>query len=274
MAVDRALLEKLEGKLGVGRRQVNNRIAERARTLVLPREQAAIALSLQLGIPVSPRFASAEDLAAIRGAAGRVTESGPFAESAASARVIRKRSAPRAAERRSKKPTGRRVFVVHGRDTKTRRAMFDFLRALDLQPIEWSQAVAATKKGSPYIGEVLDQAFKDAVAVVVLLTPDDDARLRTRLRKTSDPAYEKRLTGQARPNVLFEAGMAFGHLPERTVLVQVGDMRPFSDVAGRHVVKLSNKAEARSDLANRLRTAGCDVKTDGTDWLRAGEFGD
>ncbi|MCZ7537472.1 MAG: nucleotide-binding protein [Acidimicrobiia bacterium] len=31
--------------------------------------------------------------------------------------------------------------------------MFDFLRAIGLQPIEWTQAVALTGKGSPYIGE-------------------------------------------------------------------------------------------------------------------------
>ena len=46
-------------------------------------------------------------------------------------------------------------------------------------------------------------------------------------RLPSDPAYERRLTGQARPNVLFEAGMAYGKDPNSTVLAQLGvtDMR-------------------------------------------------
>ena len=52
------------------------------------------------------------------------------------------------------------------------------LRAVGLEPIEWNQAVKATKKGSPYLGEILDKAFRDAAAVVVLLTPDDSAKLK------------------------------------------------------------------------------------------------
>src|ERR1700678_1196404 len=36
----------------------------------------------------------------------------------------------------------RKVMVVHGRDAEARRAMFDFLRALHLDPQEWSELVA------------------------------------------------------------------------------------------------------------------------------------
>ena len=39
---------------------------------------------------------------------------------------------------------------------------------------------------------------------VVLMTPDDEVRLKEELRKEDDPAYESELTGQARANVLFE----------------------------------------------------------------------
>jgi hypothetical protein len=35
----------------------------------------------------------------------------------------------------------RKVFVVHGRNTNARNAMFEFLRSIDLAPIEWSEAV-------------------------------------------------------------------------------------------------------------------------------------
>jgi hypothetical protein len=38
--------------------------------------------------------------------------------------------------------------------------------------------------------------------------PDDEARLKQGFRKSSDAAFEKKLTGQARPNVLFEASRA------------------------------------------------------------------
>lgn len=164
------------------------------------------------------------------------------------------------------------MFVVHGRNERLRRAMFDFLRALGLQPIEWQRALSDTKTASPYIGQVLDKAFQNATAVVVLLTPDDEARLRGDLVKRSDPEYESSLTPQARPNVLFEAGMAFGHKPDATALVQAGSMRPFSDVAGRHVVHLDDSPDSRLELANKLETAGCAVDRTGRDWLASGEF--
>ncbi len=106
-------------------------------------------------------------------------------------------------------PKSSRVFVVHGRNAGARDAMFEFLRAIGLRPIEWAQAVQATGKGSPYIGEILDAAFERAQAVVVLMTPDEIAYLRTEYgHGTNDP--ETQPAAQARPNVLFEAGMAMG----------------------------------------------------------------
>lgn len=166
----------------------------------------------------------------------------------------------------------RKVFVVHGRNLKLRGALFAFLRSIGLNPTEWSQAVKATGKSSPYVGEVLDDAFSEAQAVVVLLTPDDRAFLRESLRKVNDPSYESTPTLQARPNVLFEAGMAMGRCPDRTVLVEVGDLRPFSDIGGRHIIKLNNSTERRQELAQRLESAGCAVDLTGTDWHREGEF--
>ena len=52
----------------------------------------------------------------------------------------------------------RDVFVVHGRNNAAREAMFTFLRSIGLNPLEWSEAVRATGKASPYVGEVLDVA--------------------------------------------------------------------------------------------------------------------
>ena len=68
----------------------------------------------------------------------------------------------------------RPIFVVHGRDELARAAMFDFLRSLGLIPIEWSEAVHATGRPSPYVGDVLEAAFRRAQAVLVLMTPDDE----------------------------------------------------------------------------------------------------
>lgn len=163
------------------------------------------------------------------------------------------------------------VFVVHGRNESLRSAMFDLLRALGLRPLEWDQAVALTGDGSPYVGQVLDAAFSEAQAVVVLLTPDEVTYLRPELASgTQDP--ETQPATQARPNVLFEAGMAFGHDAKHTVIVEIGSMRPFSDVVGRHSIRLGNDAKSRKALAQRLYTAGCDVDTSGSDWLEMGDF--
>ncbi|HBB96239.1 MAG TPA: hypothetical protein DC054_12685 [Blastocatellia bacterium] len=164
------------------------------------------------------------------------------------------------------------VFVVHGRNDGARYSLFRFLRSIGLRPLEWSQAIQLTGKATPYIGEILDAAFSDAQAVVVLMTPDDDARLRREFRKPNDPSYELELTGQSRPNVLFEAGMAIGRHPDRTVLVELGDLRPFSDVGGRHIVKLDNSVGARQGLAHRLERAGCTIDLRGTDWHTEGDF--
>jgi hypothetical protein len=72
--------------------------------------------------------------------------------------------------------------------------------------------------------------------------------------------------------VLFEAGMAIALHPTRTVLVQVGEIRPISDIAGRHLVRLTNAADSRQNLANRLATAGCPVDLSGTQWHTVGDF--
>jgi predicted nucleotide-binding protein len=177
-----------------------------------------------------------------------------------------------ASENEAAMPDARNVFVIHGRNVAARDAMFEFLRALGLNPIEWSEAVKMTGKGSPYIGEILDAAFTNAQAIVAVLTGDDLAHLRPEFHESHDPDHEKTLTPQARPNVLFEAGMAFGRRADRTIMVQIGSLRPFSDVAGRHTLQYTGTPANRHELRDRLKTASCAVKEGGTDWLHAGNF--
>ncbi len=166
----------------------------------------------------------------------------------------------------------RAVFVSHGRNDAARDAVFEFLQSIDLHPIEWSEAVKATGNPAPYIGEILNAAFSQAHAVVVLLTPDDEARLIEQLRKPDDGSFESVLTGQARQNVLFEAGAAMASHPSRTVIVQLGNLRPFSNISGIHTIRLDSSPEQRQDFAQRLEAAGCPVKLDGRRWYKAGDF--
>jgi predicted nucleotide-binding protein len=169
-------------------------------------------------------------------------------------------------------PDPRSVFVVHGRNLKARDAMYTFLTAINLQPLEFELAALATRQPNPFIGDVLTTAFGQAQAFLVLLTPDDEARLQERFRKAGDPDFEAQLTGQARPNVLFEAGMAMSRDEKRTAIVQLGQMRPFSDIFGRLVLSLNNSVAARQRLADRLGLAGCAVVVKGEHWHTAGDF--
>lgn len=165
-----------------------------------------------------------------------------------------------------------KVFVVHGRNTILRDAAFDFLRSIGLKPIEWNQAIAKTMNGSPNIADILDTAFNEAQAVIVLLTGDDEAKLRHEFIKNDDPPYEKELTPQSRPNVIFESGMAIGRYPKRTILVQIGPHRHFSDVAGIHITLMDNTPEKRNELATKLASAGCTIDISGNSWYSTGNF--
>lgn len=269
MAVDSRLFVAIKKKLNRSRPAVYRLISEQARRLGVRPEIAALEVASMAGVNFQ-RFASEEQLEALRRArASAPTGAGAVAPTAA-ASISRKQSngAPR-----KMKPPGKSVWIVHGRDEKLRRAMFDFVRSIGLEPLEWSSAVKATRKGSPYPGEVLDKAFAKASAVIVLLTPDDEAQLRKVHWRKGEEAYEKRLMGQARPNVLFEAGMAFGTHPSQTVIVEIGKCRPFSDTLGRLVVRMNDSAAKRKELVDRLAAAGCVVDTTSTNaWMEAGDF--
>lgn len=160
----------------------------------------------------------------------------------------------------------KKVFVVHGRNEKARQALFSFLRAIGLDPIEWGEAVAMTGKAFPYVGEVLDVALKSAQAIVVLFTGDDWATLDNLHLHPGEAPESAKL--QPRPNVLLEAGMALGFNPDRTVVVELGSLRSLSDLAGRHAIRIDNTPEKKHSLVSRLGKAGCDVQTEGkVDWL-------
>lgn len=166
----------------------------------------------------------------------------------------------------------RAVFVIHGRDEEARDALFEFLRDLDLHPLEWEELVRRTKKGSPYNAEIVTKAFQQAKAVVALFTPDDEARLHPTLQGDQEPEHERSLTGQARPNVFIEAGMALQAQPERTILVEIGYLRPASDLSGMNAVRLGGGHGPLLALTTRLETAGCAVNRTNPKWMNPERF--
>lgn len=170
-------------------------------------------------------------------------------------------------------PTGRRsAFLVHGRDLQARNALADLLRAFDLKVIDWDEASRLTGVTTPYTGDVITAGMNASDAVVVLLTADDLAKVRPEYLYASDGEAERFPTGQPRMNVLFEAGMAMARDRERVVLVQVGVLRPMSDIAGLNVVQLADDVESRRQLGRRLHQAGLSVEMDHDRWRHAGTF--
>lgn len=167
--------------------------------------------------------------------------------------------------------TGNRVFVVSGRDSTARNAVTAVMQSLGLTIVEWEHAVAATGIPNPYVGEVVEAGLHMADAAVVILTPDDVVKLRNDLLSDDDGAAEREARGQARPNVIYEAGFADALGRDRTVIVEVGNVKPFSDAVGRHTIRYDGSAAKRNVLADRLAIAGLEVNKTGEEWLRVGD---
>ncbi|MFE0510802.1 TIR domain-containing protein [Streptomyces sp. NPDC058964] len=189
-------------------------------------------------------------------------------------------AAPAAAAERATGPApsehdrSRSVFVVHGRDEEVRQAMFGLLRRLDLRPLEWEELVRATGKTAPFLGEVVANAPSQAQAALVLLTPDDVAKLHPQLLGNAEREDETRLTGQPRQNVLVELGMVLMAYPERTVIVEVGRLRHVADTAGRNVIRFDGSESALAKIAARLRLAGCRLDDTRPEWRDTRYFQD
>jgi predicted nucleotide-binding protein len=168
--------------------------------------------------------------------------------------------------------TRRRVFVVYGRDAELTGRFFDLLRAVDLRPLEWEHLVEATGRATPSLAEVVAHAPHFAQATLVLLSADDIVELHSDLYVAEDKAGERERGAQARPNVLFELGLAQMAYPGNTVIVEVGDMRPLSDLAGLNTIRFDGSSQAIRKVLKRLEVAGCAVDYSGTDWLDSGRF--
>jgi predicted nucleotide-binding protein len=167
----------------------------------------------------------------------------------------------------------RKVFVVYGRDGQAERAIFDFLRAIDLYPLEWELVVKQTGKIAPSLAESVRAGLASAHAVVVLFTPDDVVRLHPDLHAKNETTAETEDSMQARPNVLLELGMALMSHPNNTLVLIVGDQRPVTDLGGVNYVTIADTVDCRQKIATRLQAAGCRVDLHGNHWHTAGDFG-
>lgn len=268
--INQALLDAIVAKTG-STRTAYRRIQAVQHDTFLERDLAALVVGAQLKISIN-RYSTPEQRSSIRGHIGGGNGGG--APAAAPTPTAAAAPAPRS---RGGKPAKIRkkdnsVFVINGRDQAVTDSMYALLDALGCKPIEFHQAVAKVRgTGNPFIGDVLDRAFEQVQALVVLFTPDDEAKLKDHFLKKGGDSGERKLRGQPRPNVIFEAGMAMARHPEKTIMVQVGAMKSFSDISGRHMVHLGDDYDSRLDFATRLGKV-CKVDTGGTRWTKVGKF--
>jgi hypothetical protein len=198
--IDPRLIELLKKRMGAAKRTVYSAIQKTAAANRVPRDLGALLLAGEYGISYQ-RYATAEQMAGLRGAPMHMlADPSPPAT-------------PRGRRRATKKPivtiSNNSIFVVHGRDIQLNTDMVAFLRAIGLNPLEWSQAIKGAKGANPHVDEVIYDAMEKVQGVLVMFSPDEEARLKT---KFCTPLDEKKgfnkLDGQARPNVIFEAGLA------------------------------------------------------------------
>lgn len=264
-AVDPRLMLRLEKALKLSKRRVQELVQESARVNRVTRDIAAFIVAGDNGISYD-RYASSEQMAVLRGVPTHTAV--PVLASHAPVPAPKPKSP--VMTRRIKTTKDNSLFVVHGRDTKLNEDMFNFLRAIGLNPLEWNQAVQAARGANPNITDIVKGALQKVQGVIVLFSPDEEARLKTKFRNSGD---SKRLEDQARPNVIFEAGIALGAHQKKTLLVEVGSVRKISDIAGMHILHLNNKATSRKELAQRLRDKlKFKVDTSGESWLTVGNF--
>ncbi len=157
----------------------------------------------------------------------------------------------------------RRVFIVHGRDGVMTKRFFDLLSRVKLDPLEWETLVEASGSTSPYLGQVVAIAPHQAQATLVLLSADDVVELHSDLRLPGDMQHERARSGQ---------GLALTAYPERTIVVEIGELRPVADLAGLNVIRFDGSSVAIKKVLDRLEHAGCPVDWTGDHWLDESRF--
>ncbi len=148
-------------------------------------------------------------------------------------------------------PTGP-IFVVHGRDDARK---YELMRLLE-KAVAASQPIVLHEQasGGATILEKLERHAQTASCAVVLLTGDDEGRLRGR----DDP-----LRPRGRQNVILELGMFIGLLGRNHVVVlKEPDVEAPSDLDGLVYIPLDGAGAWRHSLLKEL--AAMEIKVDFT----------
>ena len=129
---------------------------------------------------------------------------------------------------------GKRVFVLHGTDSKSRDVLVHLLKANGLEPVVLAKEKVA---GATTIIEKFERVGCTCNYAIALLTPDDKS-------------FEQ-LTGEerfrARQNVFIELGWFMAFLGRQNVyIVVVGDIEMPSDIVGIEVSRCNSTINGKS----------------------------
>lgn len=266
------LMLRLQSALNLSKRRVQELVQESARVNRVTRDIAALIVAGDNGISYD-RYATEAQMQTLRGVP--VTHAVVTPPTATAVAPVTKPAGKRLGKAKIKATKDNSMFVVHGRDAQLNQDMYLFLASIGIVPMEWDHAIKAAKGGAnPIVGDVISNAMSLVQGVMVLFSPDEEAKIRTKHATASDKKKNLHLKGfQPRPNVIFEAGLALGAHSDKTILVQVGDVREISDIAGRHMVYLDNSFAARKRLADRLQSKlKFKIDLTGEVWQKVGKF--
>ena len=153
------------------------------------------------------------------------------------------------AQQRALRPSGSKVFIVHGHDDGLKQAVARFLETLGLEVVilheQPNQGKTIIEKLETHSSEV------DIGYAVVLLTPDDVGKLASDKGATSP---------RARQNVILELGYFMGKLGRaRVCALHSGGMELPTDYQGVLYIPLDESSGWKLKLANELKAAGFDI---------------
>ncbi len=145
-----------------------------------------------------------------------------------------------------KRMNSKKVFIVHGRDEAVRETVARYIDKFDLEPIILHEQA---NDGRTIVEKF--EANSDVGFAIVLLTPDDEGKL-----KHGDEILKDR----ARQNVILELGYFLGKLGRsRVCALHKGSIDLPSDFLGVIYVPFDDASGWKLKLAKELKSAGYDV---------------
>lgn len=166
----------------------------------------------------------------------------------------------------AKLPRNPSVFVVYGRNTVFKKSIAEFLKELGIKPVFYDNSNGDAT--STY--DAFARCIRDTDATLVLLTGDDEGRLRKEyLKDSNQPIKDKIMSARPRMNVIFEAGYSYALENQKTLLIKVGEVELPSDILMVNTIniKLNKRGEidedagatAKEDIATALLKCGITI---------------